>query len=239
MSDDEQIKVVLNDRANLSSDRHKLLRIGAKQVSYMYAKATGTITRGTISFDAVDLPDLGNSVISRNMRVRYQVKITAGAGQLGMFNPNVSMDTGVGELHLPYGALRPFPLSTCTNACTVSINGSSNTVRLRDVMSAVTRTIPQEYLEKEATEGPSQLDNAWVLVSDNTIGTGAYMATSAQPLSSCYNCPNGTSRASFAPLSYVESGTPALYYAAPFVLSRISQAKRKLTRAGIESRDGY
>lgn len=206
MSDDEQIKVVLNDRANLSSDRHKLLRIGAKQVSYMYAKATGTITRGTISFDAVDLPDLGNSVISRNMRVRYQVKITAGAGQLGMFNPNVSMDTGVGELHLPYGALRPFPLSTCTNACTVSINGSSNTVRLRDVMSAVTRTIPQEYLEKEATEGPSQLDNAWVLVSDNTIGTGAYMATSAQPLSSCYNCPNGTSRASFAPLSYVESG---------------------------------
>ncbi|NCX04185.1 MAG: hypothetical protein EBW68_00165, partial [Actinobacteria bacterium] len=209
MNDDEQndcVKIVLSDRANLSSDKHKLLRIGAKQVSYTQSKASGTITGGTILFNAIDLPDLGNSVISRNMRVRYRVKITAGAGQLGMFDPNAPVNSGVGELHLPYGALRPFPLSTCTNALTVSINGSSSTVQLRDVMSGILRTMPKEYLEKEATEAPSQLDNAWVLVSDNTLGTDTYMATSAQPLSSCYNCPNGTSRASFVPVSYVEGG---------------------------------
>jgi len=213
----DPLKVILGDEINVSEDRVKNLYLGATQVSYKSIPVSGTIQGGSIFFNSVGVPDLANSVISRNMRIRYRVVVTAGPNQLGMFNPNVVAQetTGLGSSSLPYAAFRPFPLSTVTNCLTVSINGSSTSVRLRDVMSGITRTIPRDYLEKEATQCPSQLDNGWILVSDNqlglnsTVGSATNFITSSQPLSSCYNCPKATSRASFVPISYtVGTDTP-------------------------------
>jgi len=201
----DSVKVILNDQINVSADRAKLLRVGGTQVSYLNQAANGSILGGSILFSNLALPSLANSCISRNMRITYKVQISAAAGTLKMFNPNVALATtlSTGAGGAPIGALRPFPLSCCTDTLILSINNTPVSVSLRQMMSGIQRTFPKEFLEKTATECPSQLDNSFVLATDNCTTATTILPTSSQPLSTCFNSPYSVSRASFAPVSYV------------------------------------
>lgn len=205
------IKVILADQINLSADRAKILRVSGTQISYQNQTANGSVAGGSILFSNLALPSLANSCISRNMRVSYRVAVSAPAGTLNLYNPNETLVAsttpvvGAGAVAgATLGALRPFPLSTCTDTLIVTINNVPTSVSLRQQLSGLLQTIPKDYLEKQATECPSQLDNASVLATDQIFITDAsVMPASSQPLSTCLNSPKAVSRGSFAPISVV------------------------------------
>lgn len=204
------IKVILADQINLSADRAKILRVSGTQISYQNQTANGSVAGGSILFSNLALPSLANSCISRNMRISYRVAVSAPAGTLHLYNPNSTLACSVGVAPIagaPLGALRPFPLSTCTDTLIVTINNVPTSVSLRQQISGLLQTIPKDYLEKQATECPSQLDNASVLATDQIFQSAALvMPASSQPLSTCINSPKAVSRGSFAPISVVTVG---------------------------------
>lgn len=204
------IKVILADQINLSADRAKILRVSGTQISYQNQTANGSVAGGSILFSSLALPSLANSAISRNMRISYRVAISAPTGTLHLYNPNSTLACSVGVAPIagaPLGALRPFPLSTCTDTLIVTINNVPTSVSLRQQISGLLQTIPKDYLEKQATECPSQLDNASVLATDQIFQSAALvMPASSQPLSTCINSPKAVSRGSFAPISVVTVG---------------------------------
>lgn len=210
------IKVILADQINLSADRAKILRVSGTQISYQNQTANGSVAGGSILFSNLALPSLANSCISRNMRISYRVAVSAPTGTLHMYNPNQTLAglidppvvTGA-VAGAPLGALRPFPLSTCTDTLIVTINNVPTSVSLRQQISGLLQTIPKDYLEKQATECPSQLDNASVLATDQIfVSDTTIMPASSQPLSTCLNSPKAVSRASFAPISVVLNVAP-------------------------------
>jgi len=199
------IKVILADQINLSADRAKILRVSGTQISYQNQTANGSVVGGSILFSNLALPSLANSAISRNMRVSYRVAVSAPTGTLHMYNPNLTLSqllTAVAPQGPPISVLRPFPLSSCTDTLIVTINNVPTSVSLRQQISGLLQTIPKDYLQKQATECPSQLDNGAVLATDQIFSSATTLvATSSQPLSSCVNSPNAVSRGSFAPIS--------------------------------------
>jgi hypothetical protein len=214
----DSVKVVLNSQINVGADRKKLLYVSGTQKTYNNPAANGSITGGQVLFSNVALPSLSNSLISRNMRVRYQIQIVATSqavyNDLALPNPNLPYLGGTaGSVYpqIPGGALRPFPLSTCTDSCILTINNVPTAVNLRQVLPAILRTVPKEYLEKQATECPSMLDNAPCLVADSNFGfqgsTYAGQLISSQPLSNRYNSTYMASRGAFQPISYTVAGT--------------------------------
>lgn len=212
------IKVILADQINLSADRAKILRVSGTQISYQNQTANGSVAGGSILFSNLSIPSLANACLSRNMRISYRVQITAPTGTLHLYNPNQTLvasttppAVGGAVAGAPLGALRPFPLSTCTDTLIVTINNVPTSVSLRQQISGLLQTIPKDYLEKQATECPSQLDNASVLATDQIFVTDTtVMPASSQPLSTCINSPKAVSRASFAPISVVINGAGAL-----------------------------
>lgn len=205
----DSVKVVLNSQINVGADRRKLLYVSGTTKTYNNPSANGSITSGQVLFSNIALPSLSNSVISRNMRVRYQIQMTCQAGtntNCGIVNPNLAYNAGGSFVNKTYGALRPFPLSTCTDSCILTINNVPVAVNLRQAMPAILKTIPKEYLEKQATECPSQLDNLPLLITDSnfaTQGSDFNCATSScQPLSESFNSPHSVSRGSFKPIRY-------------------------------------
>ena len=194
---EDSVKVILNKQINVGKDRAKLLRVSGTQNTYQVNNVNGSADGGSILFSNIALPSLSNAVISRNMRIRYRVQVSAtGNDSLGLVNPVAALGANGAS-----AAFRQFPLSSCTDTATLTINNVPTSVNLRQVIPAITKTIPLEYLKKEATECPSLPDNAAVLMVDR-LGTAL---TSAQPLSSYWNC-DGSSRASFQPISYVNAG---------------------------------
>ena len=222
----DSVKVILDDNINISGDRAKLIRVGGVQTTYNNPQNNGSILGGQILFNNILLPSLANSVISRNMRIRYRVQVScngqtflSGAGQLRLTNPNVVANSRIFPVDPPtmlatyaLGALRAFPLSSCTDTATLTINSVPTSLYLRQVLPAILRTVPKSYLEREASECPSMLDNGPVLSPDDitTNEDQPSFLQSSQPLSNALNCPYATSRASFMPVSYVYGGAGGL-----------------------------
>ena len=199
----DSVKVILDENINVGSDRAKLLRVNGTQITYNNPQNNGSIVGGQILFSNITLPSLANSVISRNMRIRYRVTVTATTTTGVMANASAPYT-------VPKVTFRPFPLSTCTDTAILTVNNVPVAVSLRQVMPAILRTIPKKYLEKEASECPTQLDNSAVLIND-AAGVGGSYAISSQPSSSMINCPNQTSRGSFLPISSVSAGGTTVY----------------------------
>lgn len=188
----DSTSVVLNQQVNIGADRRKLLYVSGTQKTYQNPANNGSILGGQILFSNVALPSLANSCISRNMRVRYRVQITA-TGSLGMINYSEEL----GGSNIGYQALRPFPLSACTDTAILTINNVPVALNLRQALPSIMRTIPKEYLQKQASECPSMLDTASLLVVDTVVNV---LSPSNQPLSSMFNCVDSQTRGSFAPV---------------------------------------
>jgi len=198
-----ETKVLLTRPVNISQNYAKTIRVGGTLQSYQVINQTGSSTGSQILFQNLALPSLGNSVISKNMRVRYVVQLTANADP-PVFNPlNPLTDAP------PQMVFRQFPLSSITDTLTVSINNVSSTINLRNVLPGYARTIDKFYLMSKASEAPSQCD-------DNSILSGdALMAAGGAPLSnqvfSTYYNGSHVNRGSFEPIGY-DAGTHTFTY---------------------------
>lgn len=208
-SNRQELQLCLDNRVNVSNESVGLVEISATNANYFEIPADGGATAYTsqILFSQIVTPSLYNTLVSRNPRLRYTVTVTVDttiADGLVLSNPFLA------GVNAPNGVFRAFPFQSVCDTISLILNGSTTTMNSRQVLSAVQRHLPKEFLKSQSTECPCQSDNLALLVSD-----AAGSVTSSQVLSS-YKNSDGTTRASFNPVS-VNYNTPAAGFGATHV----------------------
>jgi hypothetical protein len=186
-------KLFLDNRINVSDVNTSVVRISGQQINYFRITPDGTTFPSQIVFNNIITPSLANTLVGKNIRLRYQVAVTgAGTNDVALPKPAGGVNTAVN------GVLRAYPLQSIANSITLTINGSSSVVSQRQLLSAVARCEKKSLREGTESEAPTQPDNLACLVPD---GTGRL----SQQVLSPYQNSDGTTRGSF--VSYAYSGT--------------------------------
>jgi hypothetical protein len=197
-SNRQELQLVLDNRVNVSADSVGLVEISATNANYFEIPADGGAVSYTsqILFSQIVTPSLYNTLVSRNPRLRYTVTVnvdTTVANGLVLSNPFLA------EVNAPNAGLRAFPFQSVCDTVSLILNGSTTTINSRQVLSAIQRHLPKEFLKSQATECPCMPDNSALLITDAD-------RISNQVLSS-YRNSDGTTRGSFNPIN--------LYYNTP------------------------
>ena len=188
MSSAVDLQLVLDNRINVSADATKMVTISGVQNNFFELNPDGTGYSSNIIFQNVITPSLSNTLVSRNMRLRYTVQAVATANP-PVLNPAGALGAGGAQC-----VLRCYPLQSVCQNISLVLNGATTTLNSQQVISALQRTIDPVYRKRQATEQPSMPDNTACLGAD-ALGTAL---TSNQVMSSYYNS-DGTTRASFFP----------------------------------------
>ena len=169
------LTLMLDNRANVSKETVGLVKISGNNINVFEINADGTTFPTQITFNNIVIPNYQNTIVSRNARIRYQMVVqcdqshnagptavndpyfpapvyNAWAG--GSANPGATV---VGQIN---AVLRDFPLQSNCNNVQLIINGATCTMNAQQVLPAVKRTLPSEWLKRQATECPSMADNA-------------------------------------------------------------------------------
>lgn len=195
--------VLIDNRINTSKTYTDLVPYSGLQVNQFEVNADGNSFPSQIYFNNIVTPGgLSNTLVGRNMRIRYDVTIVT-ASNLG---------APIGLPQVPYGAntpitaaLRSMPLMSVSETVQIQLNGSSTSCNPRQFLSATQRFIKKEYLCHEGLEAPVMADNRTLLLADPVSYAGAVLQpVSGQPLSRAGNS-SGDTRASFLPKSYVNA----------------------------------
>lgn len=190
------LKLVLDNRINISEDSTKLVSISGLQTNNFSTDAQGSTYASTISFVNLITPSISNTVLSKNFRIRYLLTVSGTTAVMDGLFPNFGAVLAVG----PTCAPRAFPLASIASNISVVLNGTTMNLDSRQSLSQTQRRFPKEWLQGFATESPSMADNCACLINDV-----ATMPSSNQPLSNYYNS-SGYTRGSFMPLSYARAG---------------------------------
>lgn len=197
------MQLVLDNRINISPNSTKMVHVSGVQNNFFEVQPDGNngSYSSSLIFNNVITPSLSNTLVSRNIRLRYNVQIATTADWNGT-QPILAVGAAG-----PAGALRAFPLQSATSNISLIINGATSSLSSRSILSATQRKLSKEFIEKEATEGPAMADNSAILIQD-----AAASCSSQQPLSGYYNS-DGTTRGSFRALGFLPAagGQPAVY----------------------------
>jgi hypothetical protein len=161
---------MLDNRANVSKETVGLVKISGNNINVFEINADGTSFPTQITFNNIVVPNFQNTIVSRNARIRYQLLIqcdqSAGNATSPYF-PSVTPSIPAGgtpATNVLFGqinaVLRAFPLQTVCNNVQVIINGATTTLNAQQCLPALQRTLPEDWIKKQATECPSQADNA-------------------------------------------------------------------------------
>lgn len=217
-------RLVLDNRVNVSDSFDQLINYCGVNVNTFEIQPDGSTFNTQILFNNIVVPNLSSTLVSRNMRLRYNASFTYDATLVAGVNNgpkfagvNVVYDgDNVDTVALQYSGtavdtvLRaPFPLQSICNSVSLTINSGTTTINARQVLDPISRKLSKKYLRNQASECPSMLDNRWHLVYDPVTTDEAAVVgdltpltvNSNQPLSKYENCIDGTSRASFLPVS--------------------------------------
>jgi hypothetical protein len=200
MSNRTDLTLMLDNRANVSKETVGLVKISGNNINVFEINADGSTWPTQITFNNIVVPNYQNTVVSRNARVRYQLSValqTNAADASRPVMPANNVIPGVGNTTTINTVLRDFPLqSNCSNVQVV-INGATTTINSQQVLTALKRTLPMDWLKNQATECPCMLDN----VAGYAITMDA-AAHCNQIFSSKYNS-DGITRGSF--MAYTSS----------------------------------
>lgn len=161
-------QLVLDNRINVSPDFSVLVNYSGNQISQYRIKADGSSFTDQILFENIVVPSMATTLVSRNIRINYQVGITYPfADALAPNFAGVRNGTaGLVDGDVVDCSLRAFPLQSISDNVQLVINGSTISQRTRDILDPLLLTMDKDYLYKQASECPSMLDNAFRLKGD-------------------------------------------------------------------------
>jgi hypothetical protein len=177
MSNASDLQLILDNRINISSETTKVIAISGTQVNaFELSPEGGGNYNSTITWQNVITPSLANTVVSRNIRMRYLLTVTAPAGSAvppfaNPFSPEVAAQC----------ALRSWPLQSICDNISLILNGSTCNINSRALISAFQRTLPMPWLENEGTECPCVPDNSASLSVDAPSAYGYFVSGAAYP----------------------------------------------------------
>jgi hypothetical protein len=193
-------KLFLDNRINVSDMTTSVVRISGQQINYFRIQPDGSNFPSQIVFNNIITPSLSNTLVGKNIRLRYQVAVT-GAG-----TNDVALPKPAGAVNAPIdGVLRAYPLQSIANSITLTINGSSSVVSQRQILSALERCDKKSLREGTESEAPTQPDNLACLVPDAT-------GRLSQQVLSPYQNSDGTTRGSFTAYSWSGTATNEYYF---------------------------
>ena len=161
-------QLLLDNRVNVSSDFSILMKYSANQISQQRVKADGSSWQSQILFNNIVVPNMATTLVNRNLRISYDVVLSYDVANAGAssFAYVLNNKDGLVENDRCDTVLRAFPLQSITDTVQLTINGITISQQTRDILDAVLHTVPKEYLENQASECPSMLDNAVVQYGD-------------------------------------------------------------------------
>jgi hypothetical protein len=193
-------KLFLDNRISVSDMTTSVVRISGQQINYFRITPDGTTFPSQIVFNNIITPSISNTLVGKNIRLRYQVSVTgAGTNDVALPKPAGAVDAAIN------GVLRAYPLQSIANSITLTINGSSSVVSQRQILSALQRCEKKSLREGTESEAPTQPDNLACLVPD---GTGRL----SQQVLSPYQNSDGSTRGSFTAYSYSGTNTNEYYF---------------------------
>jgi len=184
-------RLFLDNRINVSDVSHTIVRVSGEQINYFRINPDGNNFANQIVFNNVITPNLANTLVGKNIRLRYQLQV---AGTADLFLPKPV--AGINEV--VNGCLRAYPLQSVCDNIQLIINGSTTSVTQRQVLTALQRCQKPSLKVGTESEGPTQADNLAVL---SQAGGTNVNAQSQQVLSSYINS-DGTTRGSFVASSF-------------------------------------
>lgn len=182
------VKLVLNNNINLSHTYSNLVEASGTYANFYEIIPDGfSAGASSIQFQNIVVPNLSTTVVSRNMRLRYQLNVVYnqnainaplfnganGSETFPVYNPAAPVNTAPRAV---------FPLQSCVDVTQLTINGQTVTLNSRICIDALERRVPKHFLDHSLSEAPAMLDNKTKLVSDNavygnaTLPIGAYVA---------------------------------------------------------------
>ena len=182
------VKLVLNNNINLSHTYSNLVEASGTYANFYEIIPDGfSAGASSIQFQNIVVPNLSTTVVSRNMRLRYQLNVTYNQNAINapLFNgANGANDFPVYNPAAPVNCAprAAFPLQSCVDVTQLTINGQTCTLNSRICIDALERRVPKHFLDHSLSEAPAMLDNKAKLVSDNavygnaTLPVGAYAA---------------------------------------------------------------
>ena len=204
--------MVVDNRMNVSDKTVTLVTVSGTNITQLDTSSPeGANCNSSILWNNITTPNINSTLISRRCRARYTLTVT-GTAAPPILDPGAALGANGANC-----CLRAFPLSSIVNSASIILNGSSSNIDLRSTLSATQRRIPKELLKIQCTECPCQADNAGCLLRDR-LGT---TLSSNNPLSSYYNS-DGTTRASFQPVSFDGAQTYVYNVSEPFMISPFS-----------------
>jgi hypothetical protein len=182
----KEIVGLLSNKLNVSDQYTQVLEIGPTQFqpySYSADSAGGYGTQ--IQFNnIVPIGSLSQTLLSKNMRVSYDVQVVVVASG--------APGAGVNTLSLPTDSLfnnslnqavnagfRAFPLQEICDTVQISLNSSTQTWNARQTISGLQRLLDQKALMTRVGEAPVRPDNQYTLLPDN-VGVDHVLSTSAR-----------------------------------------------------------
>lgn len=219
---EKRIVPTIDSRADIGPVYKSAVALGAERVVNQLYPASGAAgSFGTqIQFQGITVPSSDTTLVSRVLRVAYDITVSfpssdgfANASNTRMPKPTYTPTERINMV------LRDFPLQTITQVATLNINNQQLSWQPREMLSAIKRTLPMEWLKGEGSTFPSKPDGRAVLLTDAVSITTAIPAIAAVPyaganvqsaialtssneLSRYENSAEGWSRAAFFPKSY-------------------------------------
>lgn len=163
-----EIDPTIDPRINVSHEYAKHVELIPANVQYNLTSSDGsTGFESQIVFSQIITPSVSNTVLSRDVRVLYELAVSAPSAQTDpkcIKLPLVNYDAQYEQ----HACLTAFPLQSSATTITVQINGQSTGVSQQQIFGSLLRTLDKKKLMNQGTECPSLPDDRSVLTNDVT-----------------------------------------------------------------------
>lgn len=170
--------VVLDSRADIGPSYNQVYNVGAERVNYSLFPAAGAAGSFTsqIQFQNVVVPSSDTTLVSRCPRIIYDLTVAFPAASTVKMPSQLY--TGADRINM---VLRDFPLQSVCSTMSLTINQQTITMQTREMLSALKRTIPKEWLKNEGSACPTCPDNLALGISDQVNAVVVIPAIAAVP----------------------------------------------------------
>jgi len=205
----KEIVGLLSNKLNVSDQYTQVLDIGPVQFQpYTYSADGNSPYNSQIQFNnIVPVGSLSQTLLSKNMRVRYQVSVLVVPNATTPIT-RVFPSTSYYQNTAVNSGFRAFPLQQVCDTVQISLNSSTQTWNSRQTLSLMSRLLDKKALMNRVEECPVRPDDQFLLLPQ---GQGV-----DNVLSITQNANLDYSRNAIQPISVVDNGAAGITYTYQF-----------------------
>lgn len=201
----KELALVLSNKVNVSDQYTQVVELCGTQSQVYEYSPDGGVGPSSIQWNSVvPIGSLGNTLLSKNMKLRYTATVVSTAAAADPVNHVFPASTNVVSVANGVNSgFRAFPLQSVCNTIQMSINNCSTTWNARQTLDGLQRLLDKKALMSRAGESPCRPDDKYNLYPD-ADGYGQVLNISSQTQ-------NGYSRNSLSAKTYSSAAGVSTY----------------------------